>query len=83
VTLIRGRVVDALGQPVPLAPLVFVEHSAAKPDIAQLSDEDGRFVLALGPGQYVLAARSDTAGSGQTSFEVTNESEKSVVITLT
>lgn len=81
-TLIKGYVVDAKGQPVALAPLVFVEHPGSTRDIAQLSGEDGRFVLALGPGRYTLAARSDTAGSGQTSFEVKDAPEQSITITL-
>jgi hypothetical protein len=83
VTLIQGRVVDAAGRPVPRAPLVFVVHPGSAPDIAQLSGEDGRFVFALAPGKYVLAARSDAAGSGQASFEVKDEREQSVTITLT
>jgi hypothetical protein len=70
VALLKGRVVDRAGRPVSGAAIYFVAAPAPRPDIAMLSGEDGRFVLALEPGKYVIGARSDTAGGGQAAIEI-------------
>ena len=61
--LIRGRTHDRDGRP-RSASVYIVTAPVAMPDIAQLTAEDGFFVLSLpAPGTYVIGARSD-AGSG-------------------
>jgi hypothetical protein len=66
-TVIRGQVVDDAGQPVALAAVYVVSSPEPQPDISQLSGSDGSFAIAgRVPGTYVLGARSDAAGRGQT-----------------
>jgi Carboxypeptidase regulatory-like domain len=80
--LIRGRVVDAEGRPVPHAVLHFVSAPTFRPDIGQLTDDDGQFVFAVPPGSYILGVWADTAGSGETAFEVRGEEDMPLAITI-
>ena len=59
-----GRVVDAGGAPIPNAPIVIVAGSVPMPEIALLSDQDGRFSLRLPPGTFRLRAHGP-AGTGR------------------
>lgn len=69
--LVSGQVLDAAGQPVAGAVLVWAAGPVALPDIALLSADDGRFTLAApAPGRYTLACRSDTHGQTQATFDV-------------
>ena len=69
--MIRGRVVDAAGEPVSLAAIYVVSAPGSHQDIAQLSDSNGDFAFsATAAGTYVIGARSDTAGDGRTSVTV-------------
>jgi hypothetical protein len=71
--VIAGRVVDARGQPVAGAAVYVVSAPSPQPDIAPITDADGRFTLgADAVGAYVLGARSDTAGEGRTSVTLTD-----------
>jgi hypothetical protein len=82
VALVKGRVVDRAGRPVSGAAIYFVAAPAPRPDIAMLSDADGWFVLALEPGKYVIGARSDPAGAGQTGIDVSDAPEVQAEIVL-
>ena len=71
--MIRGRVVDALGQPVALAAIYVISAPEPQRDISQLSGADGSFALAANaPGTYVIGARADEAGEGRTSLIVSS-----------
>lgn len=78
-TLIRGQAFDPEGAPVVGAAVYVVSAPAAMPDIAQLTDGDGRFALAAPlPGRYTLGVRSDDFGQAQSQVEVAGEEEVSV-----
>jgi len=68
-TLYSGYVVDAAGEPVPGATIAIVESSVPMPEIALLADENGRFVLRLPPGRFVLRAHGPGGTIGETAFE--------------
>lgn len=77
---VAGQVVDADGHPVPDARLVIVAGTVPVPEIALLSDADGRFSLRLPPGVFTLRAHGP-AGTG--ALEVTSppsDGEARVVI---
>jgi hypothetical protein len=82
VALIVGRVVDADGRPVSGAVVHVVSAPRPVPDIAQLADDAGEFTLALGPGAHVIGARSDSAGSGEATFEVSDDPEASTSVVV-
>lgn len=62
--LIRGTVADAAGGPAAGAAIYVSAAPRPMPDIAQLTGDDGRFVVAApAPGRYVIGARAgDAAG---------------------
>ena len=72
-----GRpLLDADGEPVGHAAIYVVSAPAPQPDIAQLTGLDGSFAIGASvPGVYVIGARSDTAGEGQTNVIVTASGE--------
>ena len=57
----HGRVLDAGGTPVPEALIVIVASTVPMPEIALLSDDEGRFVLRLPPGHFTLRAHGSGA----------------------
>jgi len=63
-----GRVVDASGAPVARARVVIVASSVPVPEIALLSDDDGRFSVWLPPGAFTFRAHG-AAGTGETEVE--------------
>ena len=70
-TIIRGQVLDPEGRPLAEAAVYFVSAPAAMPDVAQLTDGDGRFTVAAPlPGRYTLGARSDAFGQTQADVDV-------------
>lgn len=57
---IAGLVRGGTGEPVPQARVVFESAPAAVPDIAVLTDADGRFTLGtVGAGDYLLSAHAE------------------------
>lgn len=79
--IIRGQVLDPEGRPVAGAAVYVVSAPAAMPDIAQLTDGDGRFVLGAPlPGRYALGARSDVLGQAQAEVEVSGEEPAAVEV---
>jgi hypothetical protein len=68
---ILGRVVDADGEPVAGATVLFTSAPGPVPDIAALSGADGRFALdAPQPGHYVIAVRDAAGRSAQAEVDV-------------
>ena len=62
--VISGTVVDADGRPVAGARVFLADAPVSVPDIAALTDADGRFALtAPAPGSYTVAAASDVASA--------------------
>ncbi len=58
--VISGVVLDSAGNPLAEARVFFTEGPRPLPDIAALTDEQGRFQLsAQGPGRYTLAITAD------------------------
>ncbi len=58
--LIRGLVADAEGDPIGWATAVFVEGPVALPDIAAVTDDAGRFTVAVpAAGDYRLACHAE------------------------
>src|SRR5688572_24244841 len=63
---IRGRVLDPQDQPVVEAAVYLVSAPVPMPDIAQLTDEEGRFAFAApSPGPYTIGVHSDRWGTTQ------------------
>ncbi|KUL41629.1 carboxypeptidase-like regulatory domain-containing protein [Streptomyces regalis] len=59
---IAGVVHDASGAPVPGAHVLFTDGPGPLPDIAAVTDAEGRFSLsAPAPGEYALLCRADPA----------------------
>ena len=72
--IIQGQVVDPEGQPVAQAAVYFVSAPVNMPDIAQLTDDEGKFTTYLPtPGDYTLGARSDNWGEVQQEIQVIGE----------
>lgn len=68
---IKGQVLDPKGRPVTEASVYFTASPVALPDVAQLTDEDGRFSLTVSIfGIYRLAVRSDEWGVIERVFEI-------------
>jgi hypothetical protein len=68
---IHGVVLDGPCRPVAGARAFYVSGPRALPEIAALSDADGRFVLeAPRPGLYCIGCASDADGSGEAEVEV-------------
>ena len=66
-TLIHGRVLDARGRALAGARISWAEGPVPLPDVALLSDAQGRFTLAAPPpGRYVLRADSDAGRASAT-----------------
>jgi hypothetical protein len=63
---IRGRVLDCSGAPVPDAAVLITRGPGSLPDIAQLSGDDGGFLMTdLERGEYHLLARSECGRVGE------------------
>ncbi|WP_077490387.1 carboxypeptidase-like regulatory domain-containing protein [Sinomonas mesophila] len=68
--LLTGRVTDDGGAPLALASVAVVRAPVPMPDIAALTDADGRFTLtAPAPGEYEVGVSAD--GFERTTAEVT------------
>jgi len=64
-----GRVVDAVGAPVPGAQIVIVDSSVPMPEIALVSDANGYFSLRLPEGRFTLRAHAPGGSSGEVEVE--------------
>jgi uncharacterized GH25 family protein len=74
VTTIRGNVIDPHGRPVAEATVYIVSAPVNMPDVAQLTDDHGQFIISAPvAGRYTVGVRSDTWGLVQTDVEVGNE----------
>ncbi|MEU2792069.1 carboxypeptidase-like regulatory domain-containing protein [Streptomyces sp. NPDC007100] len=61
--VISGVVVDADGRAVPDARVYLAAGPGAFPDVAALTDAEGRFALSAGPdGSYTVECRSERGG---------------------
>jgi protocatechuate 3,4-dioxygenase beta subunit len=75
VPIIQGQIVDPEGQPVAEAAVYFVSAPVNMPDIAQLTDSEGKFTVQVAqPGKYTLGVRSDNWGELQKDVEITDAS---------
>lgn len=76
---------DTGGRPVAAAAVYIVSSPGAHADVALQTGADGTFALAApSSGAYVLAARSDAAGEGRATVNVSDASgEVQTRITLT
>ena len=70
--VISGTVLSASGQPVALARVYVLAAPGPVPDVALLTDADGRFEIgALPPGAYEIGVSTDGLGSGRVAVRVT------------
>jgi hypothetical protein len=82
-TLLMGHVIDPAGHPVKEAQVFLVSAPVSSPDIAQLSDDQGQFIIsAPKPGIYVVGARSDSGDSAQAGVQVNGEETVTVILKL-
>jgi uncharacterized GH25 family protein len=81
VTTIRGQVVDPSGQPVAEASVYIVAAPVNMPDIAQLTDNHGQFVVSAPvAGLYTIGVRTDRWGSAQIDVEAGDQKPVSVEV---
>jgi hypothetical protein len=79
---ISGIVIDDRARPVEGARVFLAESPVAAPDIALLTDVDGRFVLgAPAPGRYVVGS-ADDAGRRASAEVVVGAGEANVTLVL-
>ncbi|OKI05102.1 hypothetical protein A6A06_10670 [Streptomyces sp. CB02923] len=65
--VISGVVMDTDGRPVPDARVYLAAGPGSFPDVAALTDGEGRFVLSAGAdGGYTVECRSERGGASQT-----------------
>ncbi len=77
----HGRVFDADGEPVPDALISIVASTVPMPEIALISDDQGRFALRLPAGHFTLRAHGSDGSEGE--IEVDGApSTSSIVIQL-
>jgi protocatechuate 3,4-dioxygenase beta subunit len=83
VTTILGTVTGPNGEPIAEASVYFVEGPVPLPDVAQLSDDKGRFQLtAPAPGTYRLGARAPGFEAAVVTVGVGGEAEVTVEVGL-
>ena len=69
--VISGTVLSASGQPVALARVYVLAAPGPVPDVAWLTDADGRFEIGtLQPGTYEIGASTDGLGTGRVAVQV-------------
>lgn len=74
VTSIRGSVRGPNGDPVAEASVYFMEGPVPLPDIAQLTDDKGRFQMAVPvPGTYRIGVRAGEGDPTEVTVEVQGE----------
>jgi putative drug exporter of the RND superfamily len=84
VTTIQGHVVDPQGEPVAEATVYIVAAPVGMPDIGQLTDDQGQFIISAPvPGRYTVGVRSDSWGVSQRVIEVNDEEPVIVEVQFT
>ncbi|MFG1997850.1 carboxypeptidase-like regulatory domain-containing protein [Spirillospora sp. NPDC048911] len=69
--LIEGVVRDRAGHPAPGARVFFTAGPGSFPDVAAVTDGDGRFVLtAPSPGDYTVQSQADDGQAARTTVTV-------------
>lgn len=82
-TEIVGTVTGPSGEPIAEASVYFMEGPVPLPDIAQLTDGEGRFQLtAPVPGTYRLGARAEGFAAAEVTVEVGGDAEVVVEVGL-
>jgi protocatechuate 3,4-dioxygenase beta subunit len=82
-TVISGQVVDTQGHPVAEARVFFGSGPGEVPDIAALTDTDGRFTLTTPvPGEYRVVAVADGYIASETAVTTTEATASEVQIEL-
>ncbi len=80
--VLKGRLVDESGRPVPSGTVYFISGPVALADVAQLASTDGAFVLSVPvPGRYRLGARAPGFTPGEADADVSGN-EARVELTL-
>ena len=80
--VLKGRLVDESGRPVPSGTVYFISGPVALPDVAQLAGTDGAFVLSVPvPGRYRIGARAPGFTPGEADAGVSGD-EARVDVTL-
>ncbi len=81
---VQGRVVHASGgAPVADATITVLGSPGPHPDIAVMTDDDGRFTMeAIAAGNWRLGARSANGETGEASVAVVNSAVVEAVITV-
>jgi hypothetical protein len=77
----HGRIVDSSGAPVANATIAIVASTVPMPEIALLSDEDGRFALRLPPGRFTFRAYGPEGGMGEAEVDGAPEADE-ILITI-
>lgn len=79
--VVSGTVLDAVGHPVAGATVLFADSPVAVPDIAVLTDDEGRFSLAApAPGHYELLVNA--AGHGEKRIDAEAGAGKRVPLSI-
>ncbi|WP_426175956.1 carboxypeptidase regulatory-like domain-containing protein [Massilia sp. TWR1-2-2] len=81
---VQGRVIHAsTGAPVADATIAVIAGPGAYPDIAVMTDDDGRFALGdMAAGNWRLGARSASGETGEASVAVGSSAVAHTVITV-
>lgn len=81
---LSGRVIDAAGRPVAGAAVMFGADSPEHPDVAQMTNADGRFFYpTLAPGRYTLVVRDEQGRTGGAQAVVSPGGAAEIRIVLT
>ncbi len=77
---LSGRVVDTEGAVQPGVAVAFVDGPAAFPDVAAITDADGRFTLtAPTPGRWTVGCRGD-AGRSRSTVDIPSRTTVTLVL---
>jgi hypothetical protein len=81
--VLAGVVRGPAGEPVPLARVYVAGGPVPVPDIAALTDAEGRFTMSLpAPGAYELGCAAEGYAPSSTTVEVTGERELELELRL-
>lgn len=75
-TVLHGRITDAAGNPIARARISIPKASQPVPEIAYLSNADGKYTLSVPHGEYTLAVNAD--GFAQQTQNVTTQQEADI-----